>query len=440
MRLRSAVWLLLLASAVSAQQAVPRVRFDNPVAGFSLTIPEDWVMASGPAGNVEIAIDAAGGASLALQPALWFFSAPQPPEQEAQGLASALALLGNGAKPQVTAGGTPGGFEVTMTSTGARGALKERWLCRSERGRSYVIGAMGRPEVYDRHADDVTTALQTCHLIPTPVLTAFREPTENAYRMTLPGNWQWTGRIFRSETVPGYFEWRCGDPSGLAGAFSAPPVVFNIQTPYRPAGQAAGAFLLPALRQQIPDLQVERVHELPRAGAVFCAVIRALGIGGNPRVDRALVDCVGTDKGKRLRMRLEVVTLMLDASAVLGGRGNWSLMTNGVWGPADDFEAYYALGRGVIASLKTDPRWRANQLNAVNDLLNNRNSVMARYSTDWDALIRDSEPIPDPNTGERKEVPLGDGDPWFDKDGKAHRVPPDQEQEARDQGWDRVKK
>ena len=38
--------------------AVPRIVLQNPVAGFSLAVPEDWDMATGNAGNTEIAIDA----------------------------------------------------------------------------------------------------------------------------------------------------------------------------------------------------------------------------------------------------------------------------------------------------------------------------------------------------------------------------------------------
>jgi hypothetical protein len=430
--------LLALVTGFVAAQPVPRVTREDSVAGFSVSIPEDWVMATGPGGNVEIALDAAGGASLALSPALWFFNAPQPPPQEAKALARALELLGDGAKPTLGATGNGDEWELQMTSDGARGPVRERWLCRSERGRSYVVGAMARPEVYQQGVEDIKAALATFHLIPTASLTFLREPTENAYRMTIPSGWQWEGQIFRSELVPGYFVWQAVGPGGTAGAFTAQPATFNIATPYCPAGQAAEAIILPYLRDKTPGLQLSGVHELPRSGQAYMAAIKALGIGSQPRVDRVFADYTATVNGTPIRMRLDVVTWMLDQSAMLGGRGNWTLVANGVWGPVADFEQAYGLGQGVIASLKTDPRWRANQLNTVNDVLNNRNKVMDRIGMDWNSWIRDNEPVTDPATGERKEVPIGDGDPWIDKDGKAHRVRPDQEQEVKDKDWTRV--
>lgn len=440
MRTTAMVCVAVVVVATGWAQGVATMQCDNPIAGFSLTMPEDWAMAAGPGGNIEIAIDAVVGSSMALQPALWYFSSPQPPDKEAQALKRALTLLGNGAQPTCAPTGNKGEWELQMTSNGTRGPLRERWLCRSERGHSYVVAAMGRPEVYQQFAADVTTALKTFHLIPTVSMYFLREPTENAYRMTIPSGWKWEGQVFRSEMVPGYFVWKVEHPQGLAGAFSGPPATFNIMTPYCPAGQAAGALLLPYLRKETPDMQLEDVHELPRVGQTFMAAIRGAGLGNNPRVDRVRADYVGTRKGTRVRLRLDIVTWMLDQSVVLGGRGNWILTASGAWGPVDQFDKYYAIGRGVIASLKTDPRWRAAQMNTVNDVLNNRNKVMDRIGMDWNSWIRDNEPVPDPQTGERKEVPIGDGDPWFDKDGKAHRVPPDQEQAARDKGWDRVRR
>ncbi|NPV46646.1 MAG: hypothetical protein HPY69_06795 [Armatimonadetes bacterium] len=430
--------LAILAASLAAGQPVPRVTRENPVAGFSVTIPEDWVMTTGPGGNLEIALDAASGASLALSPALWFFNAPQPPAQEAKALARALELLGNGAKPIVAATGNGDEWELQMTSDGARGPVRERWLCRTERGRSFVVGAMARPEVYEAGVEDVKAALASFRLIPTVSLTFLREPTENAYRMTLPSGWRWEGQIFRSELVPGYFVWQVAAPDGLTGAFTAQPGTFNITVPYCPAGQAAETIILPYLEQKVPGLRLAGVHELPRSAQAYMAAIRALGLGSQPRVDRVFADYSGTVGGTPIRMRLDVVTWMLDQSPLLGGLGNWILVANGVWGPEANFAQAYALGQGVIASVKTDPRWRANQFRTVNDVLNYRNQVMDRIGMDWDAWIRDHEPVPDPNTGERKEVPIGDGDPWFDKDGKPHRVPPDQEQAAKDKGWNRA--
>ena len=69
---------------------VPRVVYRNPAAGFCVVVPEDWEMATGNAGNIEIAIDASTGASLQTQPAVWFFYAPHAPQQQAELLAQDL--------------------------------------------------------------------------------------------------------------------------------------------------------------------------------------------------------------------------------------------------------------------------------------------------------------------------------------------------------------
>jgi len=433
--------LLVFCSCLGHAQPVPRVQVDNPIAGFSLTLPEDWFMATGVPGNVEIAIDAPSGAMLAAQPALWFFNAPQPPQQEAEALARDLTLLGNGARATAAATGKPNEWEVRMQSNGARGPLIERWLCRRERNRNYVIGAFGRPDNIGQFQADVDTALQTCHLIPTVTQTFFREPRENAYRLSIPSGWTWEGQIYRDMAVPGYFVWKVQDPRGTAGAFSSPPAAFNIMVPYCPAGQAAQTIVLPHLRGDMPDIRLEQVHPLRRIGATAAMLLRAAGLGANPRIDVVNADYVGTYRGNQGRLRLTLATWMLDQSLVLGGRGNWFLTASGAWGPVNDFERQYAIGRSVISSLRTDPRWRANQINTVNDVLNRRNAAMDRWFTDWDTFIRDHEPITDPKTGERKEVPIGDGDPWIDPlTGKAHRVNPGDEQDARDKGWDRLPK
>ena len=381
--------LLLVCVSFTYAQPVPRMQLDNPLAGFSITVPEDWTMATGRAGNVEIAIDAPTGATLALQPALWFFYAPKPPAQEAQTLARDLTLLGGGAKAVATATGRANEWEVRMQSSGVRGPLIERWLCRLEGDRSYVIGAFGRPGNYEQFQGDLDTALQSCHLIALAPRTFFREPSENAYRMSLPVGWKWEGQIYRDMATPGYFVWKVQSPQGATGAFSSPPAAFNIAVPYTPAGQTARLMVLPHLRQEMPDIRLEGVHELPRAGATAMAMIRGAGLGKNPRVNVVLADYVGTYRGNAVRLRATLVTWMLDQSALLGGRGNWFLNASGAWGPINDFDQQYALGRAVVASVRTDPRWRANQRNVTEGVINDRNDAIEKWGIEWDELIRE---------------------------------------------------
>jgi hypothetical protein len=69
-------------------------------------------------------------------------------------------------------------------------------------------------------------------------------------------------------------------------------------------------------------------------------------------------------------VRVNVATLMLDASPVLGGHGNWMLFTSGYWAPADQFDELSPLGRSAIASLMTDPTFKKNQFETSGDVAN----------------------------------------------------------------------
>ena len=123
--------------------------------------------------------------------------------------------------------------------------------------------------------------------------------------------------------------------------------------PYTPAGQAARTIVLPALQQQYPGIKLDKVEDLPRAGAYYRDGIKLLGLGNNPRVDKARADYLTTLNGVPVRIRVTIGTFMLDQSPLLGGRGDWFLTAGGAWAPVDGFDAGYALGRGAMASLHT---------------------------------------------------------------------------------------
>jgi len=234
--MRLALASALLALAVAAPSpAVPQVEYVNPIAGFSIEIPEDWEMATGTGGYTEIAIDAPVGAAVATQPALWFFRAKHPAEEEARLLARDLGQINGGAEPTVAATGREGEWEVSCRSSGVRGELIERWRCRDEAGQSYVIGALARPGVAEAFGAEIDRAFETCRLVGGPVVHFFQEPTENAYRMVLPVGWTWEGQILRTGAIPGYFVWKVQSQDGLTGCFSSPPAALNITVPYTPA-------------------------------------------------------------------------------------------------------------------------------------------------------------------------------------------------------------
>jgi hypothetical protein len=341
--------------------------YEHPIAGFSVEIPEDWEMGMGELGNVIIALDAdAGPGTCTFFPMLWFFYTSLPPQQMAAEVARGLDALDHSGP--VAEQGANGEWVVRATSQGPRGPLVEEWHCRQEGDRSYVLVSMVKPEFAEQFADDLAHAFRTCRLTARTELQYFREPSENAYGMLMPAGWQWSGRIIRTPEIPGYFEWLVGSPDALTGAFSSPPGVFNIQFPYLPAGLAAEQIVLPGLRQKLPDARLEAVHELPRPGRYYETLIKALGIGDNPAVHKCRADYVGTRDGRPVRVRVTIATVMLNASPLLGGRGNWTLYTSGYWAPVDRFEQQAPLGRSVIASLMTDPTFKRNQFEAANEV------------------------------------------------------------------------
>jgi hypothetical protein len=386
-RLFRAVALGALALLIGPAALAETVTVRNPIAGFQIDIPDDWEMAAGTALNTVIAIDAASGPAYATKPVLWFFHAPLEPAEEAAGIATSLTAMAGGATPQVSQGPGAGEFVIRMTSNGARGPLTECWVCRSQDGVSYVIGAMARPEAWGPSAADIDRALASCRLIDRPQLEAFREPTETAYRILLPVGWKWSGEILRAEAVPGYFVWKAASPDGATGCFSSPPGVFNIATEYMPAGAAIDQIVLPYLRQQIPDARLIAVQELPGAGAYYRELIQKAGIGQNPRVDKVRADFSAA--GGAVRIRIDVLTLQFDTSQILGGRGDWFLYTSGYWAPEAQFDELGPLGRGVLASLRTDRQWKKNQRDAVAGVLGPRQDAMDAFADAWDNYIRE---------------------------------------------------
>lgn len=365
----------LLLSAATAWGQVTRTVYNNPIAGFSLEIPDDWEMGTGVPGTVLIGLngDQSDGVPYG-QPILWFFYSKQAPQATANTLADTFKqLYGVTVTPQAV--GQSGAWELAFTHQTDRGAFQQHWVCRTQDGHSYVIGAVVPQEIAAACQADLDRALSTCKLIARPLLRRFQEPQEHAYRMTLPRDWVWEGQVFRAEGVPGYFTWKAQSPDHLAGAFSAPPGVFNIAVAYLPASEAARVMILPELQKQIPGLRLDKVQELPRVGGYYCAIVRALGLGANPRIDKARADYLATLNGTEIRLRVTVATVMLDTSPMLGGRGDWFLMANGAWAPSAHFDEQYPLGRGVIASLATDPAWKNAQFEAANDVVLWRNWV-----------------------------------------------------------------
>ncbi|MEI6502493.1 MAG: hypothetical protein WCP21_15895, partial [Armatimonadota bacterium] len=126
---------------------------------------------------------------------------------------------------------------------------------------------------------------------------------------------------------------------------------------------------------------------LSRQSAYYRAMIKAAGLGNKPLVDKVRADFVAERGGALIRMRVTVVTLQMVQSAILGGRGDWTLFASGAWAPDDQFDKLYPLGRGVMASLATDPDWKARQLGTVSDVALDRAWLRDAAMWCWDVIL-----------------------------------------------------
>jgi len=424
--------LFCAAPAHGQQMAVRRVVYDNPIAGFSITIPEDWEMATTALGCVDIAIDASMGVSFLGFPALTFFYATEPPEKQAQNLAQLMQMLG-AAAPAIGPTGRPGDVQVTATlDAGPLGPLQTRWLCRSERGIPYVIAAFVRSELAAGFREDIETALGTCHLIQRPRLWRFCESTERAYRMSLPMGWKWEGRIHRDLQNPGSFVYKVQSADGLVGALVNPPANFNTKQ-FVSAQEVAQTSGLEGVRKTIlPDAQLQGVYPYARASAYFTDVLKRVQElyhvrDLNPRVDKIFADYIGTLNGVRIRFRGFAAAIMQDASPQhpLHPGMPESVATSAIWAPVDQFDKLYPIARGVVSSLQVDLRWKTVTQGSVIEVITKRMAATARGNAAWDAYIRHGggSPAHDPASGKVYDLPPGPGTPYLDGAGQPQLAP-----------------
>jgi len=439
-----AVSLYMLLPAWPQQAGM--VRYENPLLGFSLLVRDEWLFFNGGAGNLDISMAATVG-GMAGDAHMWLYRMKRPPEQEASVLARELETLG-GAKPQVGPTGRPGEWAVTMTSNGVRGPLVEQWLLRDEGGVRYGIAAMVRPQYVDALKADIDAATSSCHLIPTVATTLFREPTETAYRITMPKGWQWKGKILRTPMIPGHCIWRAVSPAGTTAALSNAPLFHNMQVPYESAQQAAQGEVLDMIHGEVPDARLVAVRpEAPIANAVLNALTR-LGVSRQPKCDVATADYACTIAGVPCGIRFRIMTLMLEVYDIpdilkrtgvvpQGDLGNWVTYSQGGWAPVERFDQEYALARAVLASFRADPAWVRKQRAATSQVIAGRNEATSEAAQRFDDYIRQSGSGPRgrDKQGNEHDVPSGPGDAYIDQHGQTHRVPPG---EQPDPNWEKL--
>ena len=431
--------IFLFSFQMGYAQEVSYIVYNNPIAGFGITIPEDWEMSTGTAGQTEIAIDASAGASLLYFPLLWFFYVEQSPEYYAKILSTALQYAG-GKSIDAHPTGRENEWEVIAYMNHALlGEMRSQWMIRSEGKVNYVIAGMVRFTYYETFKKDLDLAFRTFHLIERPTISSFLEPTENAYRIFLPYGWKWEGEIIRGTNLPGFFVWKAQSSDELSGCFTSLPVPFDPIYPYTASDKICSTLVLQELKKKVPDLCLEKIHSLPRAAEYYVYSIKALVPSVNPRIDKIYADYVGNLKGVPIRIRTCILTYLIDSSPLFGGNGYWQLMVSGAWAPIKDFDNLYSITRGVQTSLSVTREWKKQQEIYVKDVLGYKSSVFEETNTEWDRYIRQVESISDPDGGPTQEVPYGPGIIMKDLDGKMYRIPSEQVTQYSGYGWKEVK-
>ncbi len=409
-----------LCGPLGAQVEVPSVVCVNPIAGFSITIPEDWGMGSGTLKDTVMGINYPLYPSFCA-PVISFARAPGTAQEMAQVVALCYRPL-SAAPPQVRPTGRGEEWEVTATIDGGlMGPLACRWLCRKDGNVGYVVSAMVGTQYAATFAEEIDTALDTCRPIKQgAILHYLREPSMDAFRMILPYGWRYEGHIYSGVNCPAAYVYKIQSPDGLSGCFFSQPVEGHMANPT--LEMVAGEVVLPALREDVPDVQLERFHRLPRAAMHFTHFHRFLSANTlNINADRAFADYLGTSNGVAIRIR---VNLWLNWMATLPGMAPYGhVMMRGEWAPVARFDELYPLARGVQASLWETPKWRKLLLQTTKEVLDYRKAVFEHAAEEWDAYIRSVDRIVDPATGEYQEVPMGAGDVVKDLDGKMHRLP-----------------
>lgn len=367
---------IMLGTTVGAARAAA-VKYDNPVAGMSIVIPDDWEMATSDWGTLVIGLDPRTELpALQMEPQLWFFYGEEEPEAMARGVARDMPLVG--AQDVQLSQMDASAWQVDLVVTASDVPIRQRWLCRKQGEQTFALVAFVRADQWQRCEPEIDTALRSCILIAGPTVRRFLEPTENAYRMLMPEGYQWSGHILRTANVPGYFVWEVKSPDELVGASSAPPSLLDITHPYMPAAECARTIVLDYLRGQFPGIQLEAVRDYPRFSAYGMWRMQMGKTGEGGRLDKAQADYIIRRGGASVRLRATLVTLRLSAlptalsgfGGILGqvaGQGNWTMFASSEWAPVEQWEKLHSIGRGIVASVATDPDFSRNQRVAVSE-------------------------------------------------------------------------
>ncbi len=420
------IMLILLATIglfggpARAQSTVPLRELKNPVAGFSLQVPEDWTMGTGSIGESVIGLNYPLFPSF-FAPLILFKYVPGSPAEAAKLVSQIFAALSAG-PPQARPTGNGEEWEVTATiQAGMLQPFLGRWLCRRAGAASYVVGALVPMSTAQEWAQEIQAALQSARPLPQGApLAYFTEPQLGAFRLIAPRGWKYEGQVISGPNVPAAYVFRLENAAGTTGCFMAPPR--QLMTGAISRESLYSEVVLGALREAMPDARLQEVHPLPRASQHYTLYWQTLSSGLNIQGERGYADIIGTRGGVPVRVRVEVYAHLF-VPLLAGLPGALNVIMLGAWAPVEHFDSQYPLARSVLASLWETPMWKQRLRQTTQEVVDYRNAVVERTAQDWDAYIRSKERVRDPDTGEYQEVPYGPGEIVKDADGRMYRLP-----------------
>lgn len=406
-----------LGATVTPAGTVQMVDLVDPIAGFVVTVPTDWDMTTGIAGDRLMGINVRTGGSL-RSPSVTFVPVSGTLDQAAGAMVAYVKGIDDTARPVPRPGPGPNEYELITTMRGLTSAPTGVYgVAREQSGVVYIVMATGPLASAPEFKAEIDAVVRSFHPIQRQTLQVFREPNEGAYTMLMPQGWTCQGRIYRDATCPGAFVWTAQSADCSMGAFEVEPACWA--TSWTDAQAMAAGVLAQRIAPRVPqarNLRLDRVETLPRAAGELANWYETTltGMGQIP-TDRARVDYLAEVGNVTVRIRVD---LYLTYYPLPMGQGWEAPLISGAWAPADRFAELYPLGRGVRDSLRVERVWSKLQMAAVQSVLKDKKVTTNKTVCDWDSYIRGTGVWEDPETGKSWNVPKGPGTLYKDQNGQ----------------------
>ncbi len=400
-RTRWATVLSFVLLSAAPGQEVPRYRLVNPVAGYVVDLPIDYELGTGGLRQSTMGINVSNYGSPST-PLYGFFHCKPAPQEGAGSVAQYVGLAYP--RAQVKVGQGPSANEWQVQAAGPSdmlGPLVAQWFVRPGQGINYGVSVVAKLPVYENFRNEIAGTLASFRQIDRVTSRLAKEQRERAYKVTMPEQWSFQGRIHRSRVCPGWAVWQAQSADGLVGCFENPPGQATIHP--LSIRDIAGTYTLQGIQkevQTVQSLRVDRITMLPRGAAAILDFWKSFGGTSltQPSAEKAMVDYLGSVNGVAVRMRVFTTSYYVPfyGRPDLPGSFNWFIW--GLWAPVEGFDVASGLAHSVHGSLEYDRKWLAEQRRVVGGVLDERRKAQDKWNDQWMKHIagnQDGGPDPD---------------------------------------------